>query len=212
MPAFLVALLLAGASASASASERPHGGALVQASVTPVQKVIQMLNDMLAKGQKEKEDEQVTFATFKQFCKSTATEKSQAIETTNSEIDDLKGDIAKSGEEVMTKAKEIAQHDADIAAWTTEKEEATYQREKEHADFVKEHADYTASIDSVERAVETIKAGAHDVSLLQQKSALRNLVSLDKVPEASKRVIAAFLQGNHLDADLLEMQAPGDAK
>merc|ERR1719281_1209554 len=95
------------------------------------------MTDMLAKGQKEKEDEQVSFATFKQFCKSTATEKSQAIETTKSEIEDLEGDIAKSGEEVMVKEKEIAQHDTDIAAWTTEKEEATYAREKEHADIAK---------------------------------------------------------------------------
>merc|ERR1719217_328337 len=102
--------------------------------------------------------------------------------------------------------KEIAQHDTDIAAWTAEKEEATYQREKEHQD-------YTASIDSVERAVETIKAGAHDVSLVQQKAVLGNLVSLNKVPEASKRVLTAFIQNpSHLETDLMEMQGPGDAK
>merc|ERR1719379_1690257 len=107
---------------------------------------------MMAKGKKEMQDEQVSFATFKEFCKNTATEKTQAIATTNSEIDDLNGDIAKAGETVMVMTKEIAQHDADIAAWTTEKEEATYEREQEHKDFVVEHEDYTASIDAVERA------------------------------------------------------------
>merc|ERR550514_786082 len=168
MAALLVALLVA--SAGASVVERPQHDALVQAGVTPVQKVIQMLTDMMAKGKKEKEDEQVSFATFKQFCKSTATEKAQAIETTKAEIDDLNGDIAKAGETVMVMTKEIAQHDADIGAWTTEKEEATYERKEEHKDFVVEHQDYTASIDSVERAVENIKAGATDVSLVQQKS------------------------------------------
>merc|ERR1719393_447537 len=109
----------------------------------------------------------------------------------------------------MTKEKEIAQHDDDIGAWTKEKEEATYAREKEHKDFVVEHQDYTASIDSVERAVETIKAGAHDVSLVQQKAVLGNLVSLNKVPEASKRVLTAFIQNpSHLETDLMEMQGP----
>merc|ERR550514_472411 len=159
MAALLVALLVA--SAGASVVERPQHDALVQAGVTPVQKVIQMLTDMMAKGKKEKEDEQVSFATFKQFCKSTSTEK----------------------------------------------EEATYEREKEHTDFVKEHADYTASIDSVERAEESIKAGAHHVSLVQQKAVLNNLISFSTVPEASKRIIEAFLQGpSHLETDLMEME------
>merc|ERR1719217_1429388 len=102
--------------------------------------------------------------------------------------------------------KEIAQHDTDIAAWTAEKEEATYQREKEHEDF-------TASIDSVERAVETIKAGAHDVSLVQQKAVISDLVALPKVPEHSRRILQAFIQNpSHLQTDLMEMQGPGDAK
>merc|ERR1719207_369793 len=181
-----------------------------QAQVTPVQKVIQMLNDMMAKGKAEMEDEQVRFATFTQFCKSTTTEKNQAIETTTAEIDDLTADIASYGEEIMTKEKEIAQHDDDIGAWTKEKEEATYAREKEHADFVVEHQDYTESIDSVERAIESIEAGNKDVSFVQQKSVLGSLASLSKVPASAKKVIMSFLQGDHnrLEADLLEVSAP----
>merc|ERR1719364_510764 len=203
MTPLIVTLLVASASAL-------NHQALDQAKVTPVQKVIQMLNDMMAKGKAEKEDEQGRFATFTQFCKSTTTEKNQAIETTTAEIDDLTADIASYGEEIMTKEKEIAQHDDDIGAWTKEKEEATYAREKEHADFVVEHQDYTESIDSVERAIESIEAGNKDVTLLQQKSVLSNVASLPKVPAAAKKVIMSFLQGDHnrLEADLLEVSAP----
>merc|ERR1719359_1196468 len=114
MTMFIAVLLAVGSGAS---------GSVQQAQVTPVQKVIQMLNDMMAKGKAEKEDEQVRFATFTQFCKSTTTEKNQAIETTTAEIDDLTADIASYGEQIMTKEKEIAQHDDDIGAWTKEKEE-----------------------------------------------------------------------------------------
>ena len=205
MTPLIVTLLVASTSASALNHQ-----ALDQAKVTPVQKVIQMLNDMMAKGKAEMEDEQVRFATFTQFCKSTTTEKNQAIETTTAEIDDLTADIASYGEEIMTKEKEIAQHDDDIGAWTKEKEEATYAREKEHADFVVEHQDYTESIDSVERAIESIEAGNKDVTLLQQKSVLSNVASLAKVPEAAKKVIMSFIQGDHnrLEADLLEVSAP----
>jgi len=202
MTKLIIALFLTTVAGSSAAE--------VQAQVTPVQKVIQMLNDMMAKGKAEKEDEQVRFATFTQFCKSTTTEKNQAIETTSAEIDDLTADIASYGEEIMTKEKEIAQHDDDIGAWTKEKEEAAYAREKEHADFVVEHQDYTESIDSVERAIESIEAGNKDVSLVQQKSVLSSVVSLPKVPAAAKKVIMSFLQGDHnrLEADLLEVSAP----
>eukprot|EP00445_Apocalathium_hangoei_P043744 CAMPEP_0203972164 /NCGR_PEP_ID=MMETSP0359-20131031/98893_1 /ASSEMBLY_ACC=CAM_ASM_000338 /TAXON_ID=268821 /ORGANISM="Scrippsiella Hangoei, Strain SHTV-5" /LENGTH=61 /DNA_ID=CAMNT_0050910233 /DNA_START=73 /DNA_END=254 /DNA_ORIENTATION=+ len=40
--------------------------------VTPVQKVIQLLQNMLTKGQEEKHAEQVQFAAFKQFCDDTS--------------------------------------------------------------------------------------------------------------------------------------------
>merc|ERR1719299_383475 len=97
----------------------------------------------------------------------------------------------------MVFEKEIAQHDADISAWTAEKEEATTARAKEHDDFVQEHKDYTESIDSVERAKETIKSGAHDVSLVQQQAALSKVATLSVAPESVKRVLASFLQGDH---------------
>jgi hypothetical protein len=51
--------------------------------VTPVQKVIQLLEGMSATGKKEKHDEQVQFAAYKQFCDDTTVEKKRAIEEAN---------------------------------------------------------------------------------------------------------------------------------
>merc|ERR1711907_827811 len=47
--------------------------------VTPVQKVIQLLQGMAEKGKKEKHEEQVQFAAYKQFCDDTTVEKQRAI-------------------------------------------------------------------------------------------------------------------------------------
>jgi len=47
-------------------------------SVTPVQKVIQLMEGMSAKGKKEKHKEQVQFAAYKQFCDDTAVEKKKS--------------------------------------------------------------------------------------------------------------------------------------
>jgi hypothetical protein len=43
----------------------------IKAKVTPVQKVVELLGGMLEKGKKEKHDEQVQFAAYKQFCDDT---------------------------------------------------------------------------------------------------------------------------------------------
>merc|ERR1719437_360581 len=85
--------------------------------VTPVQKVIQLLDGMLAKGKAEKHDEQVQFATYKQFCDDTTTEKKRAIAEAAETIEVLKADIAKYTSDAARLTKEIAEHDADIAAW-----------------------------------------------------------------------------------------------
>merc|ERR1719387_2071876 len=154
------------------------------------------------------QDEAERFKEYKAFCKTTSTEKSHAIPDTEDEIGDLTADIAEYSEEIETLSKQIAGHEADIAAWTTELEEATYSREKEHADFEVEHTDYTESIDSVERAVETIKAGAHDVAMLQRQDSLRRLSTLAKAPAKTRRAIESFLQTKGpYDSYFLELSA-----
>lgn len=46
---------------------------------SPVQKVISMMNDMMAKAKQEKQDEKVRFAAFSQFCKSTTEQKKKRL-------------------------------------------------------------------------------------------------------------------------------------
>jgi len=83
----------------------------------------------------------------------------------------------------------------------------TRERNEAKAVFDTVHADYTESIDAVQRALATLKAGPglSAASLLQVKS----LMSLNKVPAQSKNKILAFLQNaptNALlqDAEMLE--------
>jgi len=49
--------------------------AVAEENANPVQKVISMMNDMMAKAKQEKQDEKVRFASFSQFCKSTTQQK-----------------------------------------------------------------------------------------------------------------------------------------
>merc|ERR1719424_832352 len=125
--------------------------------VTPVQKVIQLMNGMLEKGKLEKHEEQVQFAAFKQFCDDTTTEKSRAIAEANEMIEVLKADISKYTADAAQLGREIAGHEEDIAVWTGDSKAATKVREIEKADYDATHKDYSESVDALGRAIAVLK-------------------------------------------------------
>merc|ERR1719443_1827584 len=130
--------------------------------VTPVQKVIELMNGMLEKGKKEKHEEQVQFAAYKQFCDDTKVEKKRAIEEANQKIEVLKADIEQYTATAEKLSKEIAELDEDISIWEGDVKAATKVREIEKADYDATHADYSESVDALERAIAVLKKQAHD--------------------------------------------------
>jgi len=179
------------------------------AKVTPVQKVIELLNGMLEKGKTEKHSEQVQFAAFKQFCDDTTVEKKRAIAEANEMIEVLKADIQKYAADAARLSKEIAEHEADIAVWTGDIKAATKVREIEKADYDATHKDYSESVDALERAIAVLKKQAYDrkQASFAQVSALKNL---NLIPEEAKRTIDAFLaqEPEEADAEGLAVSAP----
>jgi hypothetical protein len=157
--------------------------------VTPVQKVIQMLEDMKTKGIKEKDAEVVAFTAYKQFCVSTDAEKKKAIKDGAMLIVQLKASIEKAAADAMSLGKDIDGLSADIDAFTADKDKATEVRNKEHADFSAIHADYTDAIGAVDRALDTLKAGPGLAS-----AALIQLSAMKGVTASAKKVIEAYLQ------------------
>jgi len=164
---------------------------------SPIGKIVQMLNDMQAKGKKEMQEEQVRFASYKQFCESTASEKASSIAKGKEAIEQLTAAIAKAEADASVLGKEVTQHEADIVGWKEELEKATAERKKEKAEFNEAHKEYTASIDSVERALAHLEknlpgaaasfAQTHSVfALLQQNSAT--------IPQRTRKVLMSFLQ------------------
>merc|ERR1740127_27935 len=112
-----------------------------KAQVTPVQKVLQLMNEMLAKGKDEKHAEEVQFAAYKQFCDDTTAEKTRLIAEANEKIEKLKADIEMHAANAARLTKEIAAHEEDISTWTGEVNAATAVREKQKADYDAMHKD-----------------------------------------------------------------------
>eukprot|EP00746_Dinoflagellata_sp_MGD_P125681 gnl/MRDRNA2_/MRDRNA2_60503_c0_seq1.p1 gnl/MRDRNA2_/MRDRNA2_60503_c0~~gnl/MRDRNA2_/MRDRNA2_60503_c0_seq1.p1 ORF type:complete len:666 (-),score=233.57 gnl/MRDRNA2_/MRDRNA2_60503_c0_seq1:22-2019(-) len=160
--------------------------------VTPIQKVIQMLSDMKAKGTQERQDEQVRFAAFENFCKSESGRKTKSITEGKESIEQLKADIQKAESDVMVATKEIASLDKDMATWEADKKEAEEIRAEAHATFEEAHEDYTTSIDAVERALALLKAGPSSASLAQ--TSLLELSSMKRISSHAKKVFMSFIQ------------------
>jgi len=191
----IVALLLLATAANADMGQAKNDWvAMLQAKgkegVTPVEKVIQLLQGMVEKGKKDKADEATEYNTFKQWCDETTVEKTRRIEEANSLIETLTADIQKYEADAALLTKEIAEHDEDISTWQNDIKAATGVREIEKADYDAEHKDYTESIDALERAIQVIKDSAKDVAFVQ----VSNLNKLNLIPDDAKKAIDAFFQ------------------
>jgi len=134
---------------------------------SPVAKVVSMLNDMLAKGKKEKQDEMVRFAAFKQFCESTAAEKAKNIATAKEEIEQLTATIAKAQADVVEITKYVAGLDSDVAGWSEDLKTTAAERAKEKAEYEVAKKEYVDSIDAVDRAMGMLKKGTGGKTIAQ---------------------------------------------
>merc|ERR1719487_328449 len=90
------------------------GVAAVEDKVTPTQKVVELLNGMVAKGKDEKQQEQVQFAAYKQFCDDTSNEKKAAIAEANEQVEILTADSNKYYADAERLGHEIDELDHDL--------------------------------------------------------------------------------------------------
>jgi len=185
---------------------RSHAKAHSRAS--PVNKVIQMLTDMLNKGKENKNAEEVEFAKYKQFCESTRAEKTRSITKAKDHITQLEADIEEATSMSRDAASEIAALDADITTWEEATKKAKALRAEQHADFQKTHQDYSQSVDALARAKGGIKQAASfsqiEPSLIQLSSKVKRMS-----PQA-KRMFASFLQSGGSSVETGEPMAGSD--
>ena len=168
--------------------------------VTPVQKVIQLLDGMVAKGKAEKQDEQVQFAAYKQWCDDTSIEKKGNIADANEQMEILAADA----EKYEADAERL---DHDLAHIAEETKAAIKARGMEHADFLEEQADHSQSVQQIGLAINTMKSEAHDVA---QTAALMQVLKIPAVGEKSKKMTQSHLtrEPEEADAESLAVAAP----
>merc|ERR1719399_1906259 len=170
-----------------------------EAGVTPVQKVITMMQELKAKAMAEKEAEIKIYEEYEDWCKNTATDKKHEIITSTDTIGRSEAAIEKHTAAETKLTDEIAAVNADIAQWQGDHKAATEVRETEKADYDKTHADYAESIDALERAIVALKKAM--TSPAQAMMMIQTMVTTRRIPGSVKPLIAALMQAEDLDEE-----------
>jgi hypothetical protein len=160
--------------------------------VSPVQKVITLLNNMVEKGKAEKAAEQVQFSAFKTFCDDTIAAKQAAIAAGTEEIEVLTAEIEKSEADAAEAARQVTSLDSDISTWEGDMKAAFKVREIERTDYIATHKDYSETVTALEMAIATLMKSSADVK--QAAAALTQLSDAPLVPEESRKALSSFIE------------------
>jgi len=175
------------------------------AEVSPVQKVVELLEGLKAKCVADITAEEKEIEEYNEYCDEEASNKAYALKTAKREQDDLEASI-QDGEATMSSLSEqISELGSAIAAKEQEVVEAKGVRDEEHATFLATEKDLLTTIDEMSRAVVSIKS---EMSFLQGASKVKpskkqlklmaetfeKIVDATWVDTGSKRKLKAFLQ------------------
>lgn len=175
-----------------------------------VQKVIQLLDNMVDQGKAEMQDEQVKFARFSSFCKNTEKNTNAAIAKATEQVGELQAEIQQLDARIADLGREISGHSEKIDQWTAEKEQADADREKEHKEFLEAQKEILGSVDATESMINELKKTA----TVEQGALLLQLRSQKSMPASARRAVEAFLANDPEDAqEFMQEQegTPGEA-
>merc|ERR1719335_31555 len=159
-------------------------GVVSAVDVSPVEKVITLLEDLKTETEEEGKAEASTYDTFACFCKSTTESKAQAIKDEQDNIEEFAATLQEQTSISNAKAHEIKELDASIATLEKEMAKITELREKEKTKYEASAADLSKAVSSLEGAIANMAAG---MGLTQLKTSVRkNLLMADMLNIAPK--------------------------
>lgn len=158
-----------------------------RSSVTPVQKVVQMLGDMKAKGQQQLKVEEKVYADYSKFVRSQTRELSYEIKTAKASIEKLIAFITKADADVAKLKKDIAANDAEAGTLEADQKEATAARTAAKDKFLAEQSDYSESLYALDRAIQSLKSQEAD-----RPQAMVLLQGMTKSVSGMRRVLASL--------------------
>jgi len=186
-------------------------GAVVADKVSPVQKVVELLEDCKGKVAKDLAAEAAVMEEYTTFCDDELKAKGYAIQTSTREIGELEATIADASATQSAMADEITTLGTEGAQKNKELYDASEVRKAQNADFTAAEAMLVKSVDECGRAVTALEKG---MALLQGgkrkeakkelkavSMALTSIVGAISIETESTRKLKSFLQQTNTEAD-----------
>jgi len=166
--------------------------------VTPMEKVISLLEDLKKDTIEEGKTEAATYDKFACFCKDATEKKSKSITEGQDKIDTTNADI---GKKTATKQDKITAHGKEqdkLEATTLKLKETTEQYNKDKAAYTATNNDLTKAVNSAKRAHKALSESKPAFIQLGVKSDVQNCLdlamALGMVSESKHEAASSFLQ------------------
>jgi len=158
--------------------------AATQLEVSPVQKVIELLDGLKGKVEADLENEEKLMGEYAKWCDEEDNEKTDAIRSGKRTIGDLQATIQNADARVAELTTEIEELVAKISSAEADLKSASFIRDGEHKDFVSAESELSETIDTLARANVVLSRGQG--SFLQKGKDLSALTNgLSKIIEAT---------------------------
>merc|ERR1719305_1988481 len=127
------------------------------ATLSPVQKVLQLIDDFAAKVTKEAAEEAKVFEEYAKFCDDEATAKDYAIKDSKEAIEELTATITDAKASIDTEASKVGDLSTIVSDTEAELSAAVALREKEKEAFTKVEAELVETTEELSGAQKAIK-------------------------------------------------------
>jgi len=179
--------------------------------VSPVQKVIELLDENKVKIANDLAAEEKEMAEYTDFCDKESSDKGYAIKTAASKIEDLTATIEKCSTKIPAYEDEIATLGTEVAEKQKQLYEATELRKKEKADFDATEKEMMTAIDQLDRAATIIKREMSFAQLPEgakgKKSievavkVLSKIIDSGRISTGTRRQIEGLLQTGNMESN-----------
>jgi hypothetical protein len=182
--------------------------ATLHSKVSPVQKVVQLLDELKAKVEADLVAEEVMMEEYTKYCDSEANTKDDAIRSAARTLKELGSTIENAEGQISVLSAEVEKLTSKISDSEEELSEETDMRNKQRATFEKTEKEMLDTVDTLERSLVVLKRG--QTQFLQGKdkkiddlvSGLSAIVSAAWMSESDRNKLQAMLQSNDEDLTL----------
>jgi len=164
--------------------------------VSPVEKVIELLEDMKKEVEDEGKSEAATYDKFACFCKDTTVKKSTSVTDGQDNIDSLSATISEKTATKEEKIDEIQKRKKKQEELATTLEETKVRLAKERAEYEVTAADLSKAISSLENAIQAMDKSKPSFLAIKAdvKKSLELAAVLNLVKTPKQKAVVAFLQ------------------